>query len=221
LAPASLSGLGAVVTEEGLSEGFSLYFGTGTFSQSMLPGDDLENNSSGTYTYKVTGADTALLAVTPTAPPNKASGQATEVALTFTNAQGGGTYFATNHDGTVSSGALEFSTLANVAPSSLAGLTAYMTNSLNQTMRTVFTGSSFSSVNLITSSGGEGSFTFTRVSPASGLVKLSFTGPTIMDGYTGYTIVAFLTDTSGTWAQEIFNKKGKVANTDYGTFVTE
>ena len=135
LAPASLSGLSAEVTSADKATRFTISFGASTFSQTMLPGANEDDNAVGNYTYKKQSANTALLTVTSTAPPDDTG--TTVVGLTFTNSNEA-VYSTTNHGGTVKPAPSSFSQAPNLAPTSLAGDTVHLVDSSGEHSTTVF-----------------------------------------------------------------------------------
>ncbi len=215
LAPDAISGLTAQVASPGQTA-FTAAFGSGTFSQTMLPGTKLENNAVGTYTYQKLGSSNALLTIVDTAPPSRANHTST-VGLTFTGSNAA-TFATTNQDGTVNTGTISLAKAANTAPASISGKTFHSISAVDGThYTTVFTGTTATT----TSPSGQsssGTYTYKQYSPVGGLCTITLTQPASDAGAVNYVIVTLSASNAGTYFQDII-APGGAEQTDYGTIV--
>ncbi len=214
--PTSLSGMLGMATVEGTggnsNKVITFCFDSSTFSASSTNGG---NNVVGDFTYTMGSGGTALLTLTTTAPPKNSTNAVKEVALTFTNGQNA-TFFATNSDGNVSSGSVAFAAVADLAPASIGGDSAHLTDSAGQTSVVVFGGSS---INYTNATGyGLGTYTYTRFSPLGGLIRIDYNKPSTYEGDIVYILPTYSSDSAGTYFQEVDEPTG-TTNTDFGTFV--
>jgi hypothetical protein len=218
LAPTSLSGLSAVVSSTNDTASFTVSFGAGTFSETMLPGTNQDDNVVGNYAYTKLSADTASLTIMSTAPPNKAD-HTNSVALTFTSSQKA-VFTSTNSNGNVGAGAVVLATAPDLAPaSSVAGETADLVDYAGDVSTTVFT-SNGGFTNTLSASGivSAGTYTYTRYSPVGGLLKIDFISPETVAGDTAYDIITFSAAKAGSWFQAFVPQDGGTEEIDYGTF---
>jgi len=214
-APASLSELSAEVTPTNDTPGFTISFGASTFSQSMDPGTNEDNNAVGNYTYARLSTNTALLTVTATAPPDNTN--ATVVGLTFTDSQHAA-FSSTNGNGSVDTGAILLSEAANLVPASLAGKTIHAVESASGQANTVALNGNltFKATNDKGKS-SSGTYTFTSYSPVGALLVLTWTSPTSRAGDVDYVVVTFSAAKAGTYFGETVNSTGGTS-TSSGTF---
>ena len=213
-APASLSGLSAGVTSaNGTQNASTISFGTGTFSRTMLPGTNEDDNVVGNYTYARQSANTGLLTVTSIAPPDKAN-HTTVMALTFTNGQNA-VFNSTNSDGTFDAGGIVFAPVPGLAPPSLTA-TLDAVDYAGSSSTFAFSNGTLS----YTASGtaAAGSYTYTQYSPVGGLLLIKFTSPASAAGTVDYFVTTWSTATTGSWAVEIFPPGSGASQIDYGTF---
>ena len=209
VAPTSLSGMSALVTSTYDTTGFTISFGAGTYSQSMLPGTKQSNNV-GNCTYVRQSGDTALLTIQSTEPPDLKG--TNELALTFSSGQNA-TYIITNGDGSLSTGAVVLSAALDVAPASLtatldavdsggASLTfAFANGTLNYTQPGIT---------------ATATYTYTQYSPVGGLAVIDFTAA--YAGYVDYLIITWSSAKAGSWAVESFAPGSTTSSFDSGTF---
>lgn len=218
-APASLSGMSAEISSTDETKAFTVSFGADTFSQSMLPGANEDDNVVGTYTYLKLSTTTALLTITDTAPPSKTN-HTNKVMLTFTNSQNA-VFISTNQDGSIGTGAAVLSSAPDLAPKSLAGDTADLVTSLGEKSTTVFGSDGAFSNTAVTAAGtivSKGSYTFKQYSPVGGLLTIEFTSPTDIAGAVSYNIITYSASKAGTWFQAYVPPDGGETENDYGTF---
>lgn len=207
LAPASLSGLSAEVTPTNDTTGFTISFGASTFSQSMGPGTNEDNNSVGNYTYARLSTNTALLTVTPTAPPDNTN--ASFVGLTFTDSQHA-TFNSTNSDGGIGAGTMHLTPAQNLAPTSVAGKT--VTSSSGGTAK-------FNTDGTFTLTGNgqnkSGDYTYAQYSPVGAMVVITNSGGSTD---TGYLELTFTSTTAGSMIETDFDSSGAFQWIYTGTF---
>ena len=217
LAPTSLSGMLAVVTSaDDTGNPFTIAFGASTWSETMLPGANEDNNAVGNYSYKASG-DTAQLTVTSTEPPKNTG--STAVKLTFSDSQHA--LYTSTRSGKVQTGAVVFAPVQDLAPASLAGLTVGLVSYTGDQSTTVFASGTLANTDKATGDVTDGSYTFKGYSPVGGLVKIDFTSPKEDVGYTAYYVITYSASTAGTWFQATVAPDGKVAQTDHGTFAVQ
>jgi len=224
-APASLSGLMAEVGSPGDTNRFTVSFGTNTFSQTMLPGSNEDNNAVGVYDYTVLSTNTAMLTVIDTAPPDRTN-HSTVAELLFTNSQGALAITTNSNAGGLETNLVAFSSAPNLAPASLAGKTIDSKDSygteLHGETAVVFAATTLA-VTTKSSAGTEvskGAYTYLRYSPVGGLVTIDYTSPTNLVGTVGYVIVTYSAPKAGSYF-EAFVSPGSgtgTLETDYGTF---
>jgi hypothetical protein len=210
VAPASVSGMSALVTSTNDTIGFTVTFGDTTFSQSTLPSTNQANNV-GNYTYVKQSGDTALLTIDATEPPDQKG--TTSVALTFSTSQDA-TYVATNADGSVSTGAAVLSAAPDLAPASLtATLDALDSGGTSSTF-------AFANGTLNYTQPGvtaTATYTYTRYSPVGGLAVIDFTTPAYA-GIVDYLIITWSSANAGSYAVESFQPGSTTSSFDRGTF---
>jgi uncharacterized repeat protein (TIGR02543 family) len=217
LAPASISGMTAEISGSSDTTPFMVSFGATTFSSSMLPGTNLDNNSVGDYTYTRLSTNTALLTISNTAPPDRTNHNV--VALTFTNSQGA-IFTSTNSDGTISTGTVALSAAQDLLPSSLAS-TSSSVDAVGTQFTVVYTGATSGNVTFTNKTNGEvlgGSYTFAAYSPVGGLITIKYTTPSDDAGDVGYLIPTYSSKTAGSWFLVIIPPSGEAEEVDYGTF---
>jgi uncharacterized repeat protein (TIGR02543 family) len=215
LAPSSISGLTALIKAH---SSFSITFGAQTFTDTMLPGANEDQNSVGGYVYTKLSPTTALLAVLKTAPPGNAHSTSNILALTFTASNRA--TCPTNADGTVGPVTVSFSQAANTCPHSLAGKTMRAASAQGGGSTVVLSDGTFSS----TTTSGEaesGTYTFDQYSPVGGLAVVSWTAPADMAGSVAYMVMTFSSASAGHYYSERYDASGTESSTDSGTFTLQ
>jgi hypothetical protein len=218
-APSSLSGLTAQISWADVTTNDSMMsFGASTYSQSMLPGTNQDSNSVGNYTYVKLGANTALLTLSNTAPPNETGAAVT--AVTFTNSNAA-VWFVTNTDGSLYTGGMVLMPAPNVAPASVAGLTVHAVISSGILFTLVLTDSTVTDTDYPSEEVYDtSSYTFTRYSPVGGLLTEHYTSPSSAKGAVGYTILTWSASKAGSWFWVGVLPDGGAVESDFGTFTT-
>jgi hypothetical protein len=177
-------------------------FGQGTYSETMLPGTDVDHNVVGNYTYTKLSPTTAQISLMNTAPPDKADTAFVVGTLTFSPA-GHATYAGTNWEGSVSTAALTFSQAPDTAPDSLAGKTLHVAAS-DATLQFADGTASVTYPGVI----GSATYTFTRYSPVGGLLVATATAPPDRAGNVSYLILTFSSASAGNLYYEGFDPSG-------------
>ncbi len=211
-APASLSGLSAEVTAAGDTSALTVSFGAGTFSQTMLPGTNEDNNAVGDYTYAKLSTNAALLTVISTAPPTQGN-YTNAVMLTFTNVNDA-VFYSTNGDGSVDTGTVLLSAAANLVPASVAGKTIHAVESVSGHADTVVLNAGGTFKN--TDHKGQvssGNYTFTSYSPVGALLVMDVTSPSTDAGAVNYVVVTFSSAKAGTYFSVTVNPAGGTSPT--------
>ncbi len=214
-APGSLSGLLAELTGTVDTNSFTLSFGAGTFSQSMFPGTNENQNGIGTYSYAKLSTNVAVLTTVSTAPPDRA-GHTNALTLTFTNSHTAG-FIGTNSEGAFITGSLRFSEAADLAPASIQGKTLHGGNASGDKTVVAFGHGTFTA----TEQPGQtpsGTYTFTRYSPVGALLQLNVTSPSDQAGTVHYVVLTFSTAKTGSYFSITYDSPGAEPYTDSGTF---
>ena len=212
VAPASLSGMSALVTSTNDTAGFTVTFGATTYSQSTLPSTN-ESNNVGNYTYvKQSSGYTALLTLEATEPPDlKGTNQ---VALTFSSSKDA-TYITTNSDGSISTGAVVLSAAPDLAPASLtATLDALDSGGASLTFGFANGTLNFTQPGITATA----TYTYTTYSPVGGLAVITFTSPAQYAGYVDYLIITWSGAKDGSFAVESFPPGSTTSAFDSGSF---
>jgi hypothetical protein len=222
---ASPAGLTAQVGSPGDTNTFTISFGTNTFSQTMLPGSNEDDNAAGVYDYTVLDTKTAMLTLINTAPPDRTN-HPMVVELLFTSGQSALAITTNSSAGGLDTNIVAFRSQPNLAPDSLAGETIDSKDSYGSELHTqskaVFTATGFTVTTKPSAEEevSEGSYTYLRYSPVGGLVKMDYTSPTDMAGTVGYIIVTYSASKAGSYF-ETFIPPGSstgTGQTDHGTF---
>jgi hypothetical protein len=217
VAPASLSGMTATVSPASDTNSFMVTFGASTFSETMLPGTNQDENAVGTYAYHKLTTSTALLTLTTSVPPGKTNQNV--VALTFTDSASA-SYSSTNSGGGSSTGSVVLATAKVLSPTSApVGKTFTSIDSLGATNTIVYTSSTevtFTQLSTGTVEGG--TYTAEQYSPLGGLVTVNFTTPATAEGAVGYIIFTYSKADEGSFFQVNVLPNGEGEETDYGTF---
>jgi uncharacterized repeat protein (TIGR03803 family) len=210
-APDSLNGSTASVTpNNGSAE--VVGFDVSTFSQTGEANDgNPDDYGGGLYEYAKTDTNMAQLSLVFNAVPGNSS-TVGPITLVFTNHYTG--YF-TNDSG--ETGGINIVLNPAVIPTSLSGKTLTgMSNKNGHTTKVKF--SSATAFSLTSNSGpSSGTYTFTRLSPISGMVVVSFTDPADA-GRTSYLQLTFFTAKTGMFFVMSFDNLGVLEDTDAGTF---
>jgi hypothetical protein len=200
-APASLNGK---ILE--LSDGVSkLCFGPNNSVAIDLP------VAEGHYSYTKLGAKSASLSLTLTAPSYNAGGLS--ISATFTSAGGGSYFMRRAADGRTFNGLFTISDQANSARASVNNIQVTMHDALNG----VFYVNLFTST-FTTSNGGAGTYTYSGVGPACGLVHLNFSTPTAYAGRRGYVVLIFSNNADGHYGIAYPAVQGAPQNSSTGWF---
>jgi hypothetical protein len=212
LAPDSISGMSVRFTSSYSTA--TMAFGQSTYSETMLPGTDVDHNVVGNYTYTKLSPTTAQISLMNTAPPDKADTAFVVGTLTFSPA-GHATYAGTNWEGSVSTATLTFSQAPDTAPDSLAGKTAHAAAS-GATMQLFADGTATGTY----SSGApfSATYTFTRYSPVGGLLVVTATAPPDRVGDVSYMILTFSSASAGSLYYEGFDPSGDLTDSAPSSF---
>jgi len=215
-APDSLNGLLAMVTPNSGSPE-SVGFDAITFAQASTTNSlDPQDNGAGTYNYLKVDTNLAQLALFFSALPGYTNGVG-PIDLVFTNHYGG--YFSNEIGGDVGSIALQVAT--SFVPTSVAGKTLTAVSSLNAktTKIKISNAIAFTKTPANNSSTGSSSglYTFTRLSPVSGMFFFGFTDPAD-SGQAAYVQTTFTTSTGGNYFAMVFDSLGQFQDVDSGVF---
>jgi len=219
LAPLSITGM----TVWPASPAFTRTFGAGTYSETMLPGSNPDQNFVGTYTYTKLTADTAIISGQRTSPPGNAYGSSNTApggqeawVINFTT-KTTATLTFTNSDGTVKTATVTFSPTANTAPDTVAGKTLRVISHQGGGATEVLGAATFADGGT-SGNADAGTYTFQRYSPVGGLLVSSWTAPAEQAGQVGYMALTFSSSTAGTYYAERDDASGNETATDWGTF---
>ena len=206
-APDSISGLSAVIASQ---HSFTVTFGDQTFSESMVPGTNLDQNAVGGYTYVKKSANTALLMMLKTAPPLNKQTKSNLLALTFTSETQA--TCPTNLDGTAGPLTLNWSQATNLAPASIAGQTVSVgSDSIIFSNNGTFTGT-------LSGTAGSGTYTYNRYSPSGALIVATVSTPPVAAGTHLYLVVTFSSASSGNYYLEAYSVFNTLLKRDAGPF---
>jgi hypothetical protein len=211
-APDSLNGLLAQVTIDNSNATDSVGFDVVNFAETGV-GTNSDNYGVGNYLYNKISTNTAQLGLTFTAPPNVTNGE-TQVSIVFTNHYLG---YYTNETA-ASSGGIAFVIATNFLPGNLSGRTIIAIDDSNSQTNQfkLVNGTAFSGT---FSPGGSiaGNYTFSRFSPVSGMLALSYTSSANF-GQVAYLQTTFTNATAGRYFLTTFSNLGVLQNTDAGQF---
>jgi hypothetical protein len=202
--------------------------GTGDTNDSMvsfdsavyvkMPASTNDQGEVGTYTYTLTGPNTAEFVPLSVLPKQDSGTNASVLKLTFTNA-----YTAAYIDSFSNSGTFYFGETEESVPATLDGTVVIVTSlvSSNGILTNSFANATFTEED---NSGGShfGTYTFTQFTPVAALVVETFTNPPEMVGTTNYTILMFTQGASpaaGVYCYTSLNASG-VVGSDLGNFST-
>jgi cyclophilin family peptidyl-prolyl cis-trans isomerase len=215
-APDSLNGLLVQVQPDGGSAE-SAGFDLGTFAQAGAVADtNADDYGVGTYGYIKTGTNTAQLMLTNTLPPNLQGGGPETITLVFTNHY---TALFTNESG--NGGTLSAAVSGVFVPATLAGRTVAATlSSGNKTTIVLSANGTFSKTpsNSGIAGASKGIYEFTRFSPTTEMLKLTFTDSADA-GQRTYVQATFKSAIAGGCFVSSFDNTGTLTDTQVGTFV--
>ena len=171
LAPNSISGFSVQLTSKST---WTMTFGSNTYSATMLPGSNPDQNTVGYYSYTKLSPTTAQLALMRIAPPSLADTVSNIGTLTF-SAANRATYLGTNQDGTTRTASMTFLEARHFAPDSLAGSTYKFSHSGGYSI----VGFANGSCGLTSSDGSieSGDYIFTPYSPVGGMLIITVHQP--------------------------------------------
>ncbi len=209
-APTSVQGMVSEVSPASAAP-FNMFFGFSTFSET--DGGSIDFNGVGNYTYDRLTTNTARLTVTFTKPPPAVIGT-TVIDLTFD-----GVDSATYNNETLSgdTGVINFFSTPVLAPVALTNTTIHAIDSAASGITLTLATTTFKQKdsNGATSSGN---YTYTRYSPAVGLLVLSYSAPSAENGATNYLQLTFTEAGGGNVFFTAFDAQGNFGGTDSGTF---
>jgi hypothetical protein len=212
-APASLSGLMATVsfvipTNRAPVEAS---FGPATIAESSTTTN--EDWGAGTYTYTLTGSNTAQLVVNRTAPAERA-GVNTNI-LTFSDA-----YDATfaKVDST-DTGSFAFSVAPNLVPATISGHVSTSVSATETSFVTTNTSGDgvFTAADSLGRSYG-GTYTFTPYSPVMAVEQQVFTNPPELLGMSNFVLFTYTSDSPFSGYYDYVGFSASETNVDVGTF---
>ena len=222
-APATLSGLKAKVTPDGIPA-FDVAFGASTFSQAS---EDTNNvNGVGSYTYTKLTPRSGRLDMNYTAPPLATNDGPQQLNLDFT-APGSAWFTNTAFAGT---GSMTFTSTPPLVRPSILNQTVVYVDALGQgrstfygaaqlygsaldSRRLLYAGGKYNSVNLITHGTNSGTnHAYTTYSPLGALLKQAGSNSTT------YFVLTYHGTNSGTAYEESYDAAGHFIGTDAGVF---
>ena len=217
-APASLAGTAALVTQPDGS--FEMNFGTATFSQNSFTTNYA--NGVGAYTYTKSGADSAELSYTYTAPPTVANAVA-PVTLTFIAPN----FCVLNNQDNSGSNiivAISFRTPpTNWVPASLTGQSLHSTNADGVGDVMTFNGGGTFSQNETGSSNpgvSSGTYTFTPYGPLGGMLVLTYNSG-VLAGSVSYVQTTFTAQGMGNSFVTFYDASADPPVTSSGSFAVQ
>ena len=202
-APASLAGYEATVTVTGKNQTIIMTWGTNTWGQTGTSGDtNLDDYCAGTYTYTVTGPNTAVITDEDIGMMSwLGTTNDTTINVTFTSATAASCTWSNANDS--GSATLKLSQVSNLVPATLAGKTveAYQKSVLKMSLALANDGT-FTETN---SGGGDsGTYTFTQYSPTVAILHEVVTD--VGDaGAEAYDLLDFTSATAGSIVDSFYS----------------
>jgi hypothetical protein len=207
LAPASLAGLAAIVTnsDDSVSE---VSFGVATYAVSPLSTND--SPKAGNYTYTVLSTNSALMTTFVVSPPDKA-GQMDGKYWTFTS---------TNVCTTTNTDSGEPLTIAlfpasNLVPSGSEIITSSYVDGIGVKGTNVFDEGVFTNYSTVGTFWGV--YHVYQFSPIVAVEESSYTDP-VLGGFTDYSQLTYSTQGAGTYYRSRFHGSNNLVGENSGTF---